>query len=343
MMDLGILDCGRSERFTNKLFGKEYFSVFDESKMKEEKKNDLDVKSQNQNEEKNQIEETIKIEIEKKKEGQHLENKEKGEIEGLPKCKELKIENQTNQTKNENEPIENGQKEIKPITQEKKEENNTEEKIKEPIKEADPWMFKMACLSTEEEQEFFLSKLDKKIEKYKELEDQYESMFEEKESKNERRTKGGRLLDYLLMIFYNFLVQRSLNKRTCVEFLQDIILFLEEHLSEYLELLDSFWIQKDKWEEEFYNRINKMREMEEIKSVLIFLNKSFQVRYYYSEVDNQDLSTAAEVKLTEEKESKARSLDRSRNKAQKETKRKEQKTKSSSPQKKKKEGGRKKK
>lgn len=129
-------------------------------------------------------------------------------------------------------------------------------------------------------------------------------------------------MDYLLMKFYNFLVQRSLNKRTCVEFLQDMILFLEEHLSEYLELLDSFWIQKDKWEEEFYNRINKMREMEEIKSVLIFLNKSFQVRFYFSEVDNQDLSTAAEVKLTEEKESKARSLDRSRNEAQKESQRK---------------------
>jgi hypothetical protein len=309
LRNLGILDQGKSERFTVKLFGKSYFSVFDpQQAKKEEEALKENVKGSGEDETQQVVNKTEKdgdanVEKEEINKEKEPEANNKIEIEKEePKQEQnqkLNIEEKTDKIQEEEQlPKPKKIEEIEKIKETPKATEVSQmvvPKKVEPVPEKDKWIFEFGWMESEEEKEEFLLKLDKKVSKYTQLESQYESMFEEIYKKGERRVKGGKVLDFLLSKYYNFLVKRSLNKRRTVDFLQDIIFFLEEHYSEYLELMDSFWMQKDRWEEEFYNRVNEMRDIHQIKSIMLFLNKSFQVRYFYTEVNDEDLTTAAEV------------------------------------------------
>lgn len=288
-VELGILDEPRSRKFTSKLFGKSYFAVKEENEKVEEKEKEAQKVETSKIEEETQKIETSKIEEEQiqknvKNEETKMEQKEE-QME--PQKIKIESENQESQTgtKNESQPNE-PEKPVQPDPtkiQEPPLKKENEEKLKKPN-----WIFELSGLENEEEIETFRRKLKTKIRNYENLENQYESMFEEPETRPERKAKGGKLLDVFLGKYYNFLVKRSLATRDSVGFLQELIFYLEEHYNDYLKLLDSFWLSEDKWEEEFYNKVAASSSVEEFRQLLVFLNKSFQMRHFYDEVEDQE-------------------------------------------------------
>lgn len=265
-VELGILEEPRSRKFTSKLFGKSYFTV----KQDDDKGRDAGEEQEGQ---------AHKIEIEKPSEEKE-EKKEKAEKKAAEQGTEQAARN------DEEGPREKEEKTQPGVT--KDTEMAKQEESCKPRKSVS-WMLELSGLDDEEELDSFRRKLKAKIRNYENLENQYESMFEAPGTRPERKAKGGKLLDGFLGKYYALLVGRSIARRHSVDFLQELIFYLEEHYSDYLKLLDSFWLAEEDWEEQFYNRVNSCSTVDEFKKLLVFLNKSFQMRHFYDEVEDQEL------------------------------------------------------
>lgn len=127
--------------------------------------------------------------------------------------------------------------------------------------------------------------INKKTKKYTEMVKDYNSMFEKQFLSSDRKQNSE---NKLLNEFYQFFTNCPQTQRINCLFLQQLVCFIEEYYSEYLKLLDSYWMDEDEIETNFFEKLNGCDTIPKFKEILQMINNGFLTRYYKVEIESQE-------------------------------------------------------
>lgn len=290
---LGILNQSKSVKFSTKIFGSDYFSVFDpvldannklaeieeEARLKAEKlesERQKDSGVENKQDSEKILEEKAIEKVEEKPDilsaGMTAPIAETSNNLGKPQ--ESKIADTTTQKQNEKQQISNS-------SQNKNEAaaNETPKTMHELLGLEHEFQMRLCGLDSAESLEHFQVNKRLHIQSFLQSMRRYNSMFEIKPSKPTTKTKQSKFHFQLWGSLLTFMLERPLEKRCSLRFFKDLLFFIERHFQEYLSLINSYWIEDDEYNTKFSKRVDNCRTIESLKELLSFVNSSFQVCY----------------------------------------------------------------